>query len=296
MFRRLEFPCAPLLPAPPLRCLADDGDAEDGSELVLVWRDEFDYEGPPDPHKWEAQTDCNNWIHDRGHNEVRVLLLWRAMHVSARTGPFGAMKLTPPFSHLPLPPSRPQVQWYSDSPSNSWVSGGLLRITAERHEGGGVPFTSARIRTKGKGDWVYGRFEVCAKVPPFRRGVWPAIWMMPTDSKYGRWPASGEIDILECVGHKRATMHASVHTTAANHRAGKLTSGHWQCDDADGEFHVYAPSGARLPTPSGRRARVHVREPRSKPPRARGEAAARAEGEGEGEAAARDGGGGSRGR
>ena len=85
-----------------------------------------------------------------------------------------------------------------------------------------------------------GRFEVCAKVPPFRRGVWPAIWMMPTDSKYGRWPASGEIDILECVGHKRATMHASVHTTAANHRAGKLTSGHWQCDDADGEFHVYA--------------------------------------------------------
>ena len=38
-----------------------------------------------------------------------------------------------------------------------------------------MPFTSARIRTKGKGDWVYGRFEVCAKVPPFRRGVWPAI-------------------------------------------------------------------------------------------------------------------------
>ena len=64
--------------------------------------------------------------------------------------------------------------------------------------------------------------------------------MMPTDSRYGRWPASGEIDLLECVGHKPDTMHASVHTAAGNHRTGVLTSTSWQCDDAAERFHVYA--------------------------------------------------------
>ena len=70
--------------------------------------------------------------------------------------------------------------------------------------------------------------------------MWPAIWMMPTDSKYGRWPASGEIDVLECVGHKPGVMHVSVHTAANNHRGGQLMSACWRCDDADREFHVYA--------------------------------------------------------
>lgn len=62
------------------------------------------------------------------------------------------------------------------------------------------PVRSARINTKGKVGVKYGRVEVVAKLP---KGdwLWPAIWMMPTDSAYGEWPRSGEMDIMESRGN-----------------------------------------------------------------------------------------------
>lgn len=62
------------------------------------------------------------------------------------------------------------------------------------------PVRSARINTKGKMGIKYGRVEVVAKLP---KGdwLWPAIWMMPTDSAYGEWPKSGEMDIMESRGN-----------------------------------------------------------------------------------------------
>lgn len=62
------------------------------------------------------------------------------------------------------------------------------------------PVRSARINTRGKVGIKYGRVEVTAKLP---KGdwLWPAIWMMPTDSVYGDWPRSGEIDIVEARGN-----------------------------------------------------------------------------------------------
>ena len=71
-------------------------------------------------------------------------------------------------------------------------------------------YTSARIRTYEKGDWTFGRFEIRAKLPE-GQGVWPAIWMLPTDQVYGGWPKSGEIDIVEMVGHEPNTIHGTVH-------------------------------------------------------------------------------------
>ena len=56
-------------------------------------------------------------------------------------------------------------------------------------------YTSTRLVTKGKKDFLYGRIEVKAKLPE-GKGTWPAIWLMPTDSVYGDWPKSGEIDIM----------------------------------------------------------------------------------------------------
>ncbi|PVH99984.1 glycoside hydrolase family 16 protein [Periconia macrospinosa] len=78
------------------------------------------------------------------------------------------------------------------------------------------PVRSARLSTKGKKSIRYGRVEVVAKMP---RGdwLWPAIWMMPEESKYGPWPASGEIDIAELRGNSyqyplgRDAMTSTIH-------------------------------------------------------------------------------------
>ena len=56
----------------------------------------------------------------------------------------------------------------------------------------------------------YGWFEVRARVPA-GRGLWPAIWMSPNDRVYGRWPASGEIDLMEVRGDRPRTARVNVH-------------------------------------------------------------------------------------
>ena len=89
-----------------------------------------------------------------------------------------------------------EQQAYTDSPKNSYVKNGSLVIAARKESYHGKHFTSARMRTKGKQDFLYGRFEASIKLP-FGHGMWPAFWMMGTDDHYGTWAASGEIDILE---------------------------------------------------------------------------------------------------
>src|SRR5439155_4405990 len=91
-----------------------------------------------------------------------------------------------------------ELQYYVTN--NVRVKDGLLFIEArkERYSGpeGTREYTSSRIRTRFKGDWKYGRFDIRARLPK-GRGMWPAIWMLPTDNVYGGWPNSGEIDIME---------------------------------------------------------------------------------------------------
>lgn len=101
-----------------------------------------------------------------------------------------------------------ELQWYQGD--NVEVAEGLLTITARVEQAGGRNFTSARIRTLDKGDWTYGRFEIRARLPR-GQGMWPAIWMLPSDNAYGTWAASGEIDIMELVGHQPATVHGTLH-------------------------------------------------------------------------------------
>ncbi|MBC3765418.1 glycoside hydrolase family 16 protein [Neptunicella marina] len=115
-----------------------------------------------------------------------------------------------------------EQQCYTDRPVNSWVDNGLLTIKAQRETFTGpaevegdmsntatLPYTSARLRTKYKGDWTYGRFEIRAKLP-YGQGTWPAIWMLPTDYVYGGWASSGEIDIMEAVNLKANSDEAGV--------------------------------------------------------------------------------------
>lgn len=90
-------------------------------------------------------------------------------------------------------------QCYTDSSDNAYVSDGTLKIVAlPADEDAEQPFTSARLNSKNKADFKYGRIEVRARMPE-GQGSWPAVWMMPTDSVYGGWPRSGEIDIVEAV-------------------------------------------------------------------------------------------------
>ncbi|MBA3941386.1 MAG: glucan endo-1,3-beta-D-glucosidase [Sphingopyxis sp.] len=139
----------------------------------LVWSDEFDG-GSIDRSKWDFDVDC--W--GGGNNER---------------------------------------QCYTDKRTNAEVRDGRLFITArkERATGPAFPlsqrgepgkanaratkdFTSARLVTRGKAAWTYGRIEIRAKLPQ-GQGTWPAIWMLPEQNDYGTWAASGEIDILEAV-------------------------------------------------------------------------------------------------
>lgn len=101
-----------------------------------------------------------------------------------------------------------ELQWYQAD--NAAVAGGHLTITARRESAGGRDFTSARLRTIDKGDWTYGRVDVRARLP-IGQGLWPAVWMLPTDEVYGTWAASGEIDIVELVGNEPNRVHGTLH-------------------------------------------------------------------------------------
>ena len=74
---------------------------------------------------------------------------------------------------------------------------------------------SARMTTKNKGDWLYGKIKARIKVPS-AGGTWPAFWMMPTNSVYGGWPHSGEMDIMEHYGCNDGEVSATVHNTMYN--------------------------------------------------------------------------------
>ncbi len=101
-----------------------------------------------------------------------------------------------------------ELQYYRAE--NATVGGGLLTITARQQNFGGAQYTSARLRTRGLGEWKYGRFEMRAKMP-IGRGLWPAFWMLPTDSAYGVWAASGEIDVMEYVGQDPSRVLGTIH-------------------------------------------------------------------------------------
>ncbi|MDF2951820.1 MAG: laminarinase, glycosyl hydrolase family 16 er [Anaerocolumna sp.] len=130
-----------------------------------------------------------------------------------------------------------ELQYYTNG-DNATVENGNLVIEARKEEQEGKEYTSSRLVTKGKGDWLYGKIEVRAKLPS-GVGTWPAIWMLPTDWVYGSWPASGEIDIMEHVGYRQNTIHASIHTKSYYHTIGTQKTATKYIETASEDFHVY---------------------------------------------------------
>ncbi len=107
-----------------------------------------------------------------------------------------------------------ELQMYTDRKENVRVENGRLILEARRDNpeiaGTLRDFSSGRVRTKHRGDWKYGRFEIRAKLPQ-GQGIWPAIWMLPTEEKYGSWASSGEIDIMEVRGQKPNETLGTLH-------------------------------------------------------------------------------------
>jgi beta-glucanase (GH16 family) len=170
-------------------------------ESHLVWSDEFAQNGAPDSTKWsyDLGDGCPD-VCGWGNNEL---------------------------------------EYYTNDPANVKIEDGHLIIQANQDSTGGKPYSSSRLVSRYKGDWVYGRIEVRAKLPG-GTGTWPAIWLMPTDSKYGNWPNSGEIDMMEQVGFDPETIHGTLHSQLYNSLKGTQKTGQVTVPDCVDQFHVYA--------------------------------------------------------
>merc|ERR1712151_370114 len=132
-----------------------------------------------------------------------------------------------------------EKQWYTgDRRDNLYIEDGVLKIVGKREDFEYKGYTSGKITSRRKGDWGPGhRLEIRAKLPN-GVGTWPAIWMMPTESNYGGWPKSGEIDIMECIGKSRGKVFGTIHTEAYNHMRGTQKGKSFYTDFS--EWHTYA--------------------------------------------------------
>lgn len=166
---------------------------------TLIYRDEFDYEGQPDPAKWTIDPRSKGWINS-------------------------------------------EEQVYTDSShNNARVRNGNLVITGKKDYPTGdpaAPYSSARVISLGKMEFLYGKAEMRAKLPR-ARGSWPAFWLMPTTNAYGNWPKSGEVDILEHVGNTFGKAMCAVHTENKNWTNGGNLGGNQMLTDLDTVYHVY---------------------------------------------------------
>ena len=137
-----------------------------------------------------------------------------------------------------------EMQYYTvERTENAELRDGTLVITARNDkaviDGKEQAITSASLYSRDKGDWLYGRIEARAKVPSCL-GSWPAIWMMPSKPKYGGWPKSGEIDILEHVGYDQDRVHFNLHTEKYNHSKGTGRGTSIAYKNPQDDFHIYA--------------------------------------------------------
>ncbi|MFN8349287.1 MAG: glycoside hydrolase family 16 protein [Spirosomataceae bacterium] len=134
-----------------------------------------------------------------------------------------------------------ELEYYTkENLKNARVENGKLIIEAVKESFNGNNYTSARLITKKKGDWLYGKLVIRAKIPQ-GTGTWPAIWMLATEQTYGTayWPDNGEIDIMEHVGFDPNNIHGNIHTKAYNHSIGTNKGNNVIVPTAISGFHDY---------------------------------------------------------
>lgn len=133
-----------------------------------------------------------------------------------------------------------ELQYYTRAnPENISINDGILSITAIKKEMDGHPITSARLVSRGKKHWLYGRFEITAKLPK-GKGTWPAVWTLGIDEESTGWPHMGEIDIIEHVGRDQDTLHFSLHTGKYSHKTRTQITHVVKKEGVSETFHDYA--------------------------------------------------------
>lgn len=132
-----------------------------------------------------------------------------------------------------------ELQYYTRGDTdNVKIKDGKLIISAIKKEMENHPITSARLVSRGKHHWLYGRFEFRAKLPA-GKGTWPAIWTLGIDEDGLRWPHIGEIDIMEHVGRDLDTIHFSLHTGKYNHPKRTQITHTTEIEGVTEQFHDY---------------------------------------------------------
>lgn len=179
---------------------------DDKQEVVtlknLVWEDNFNVDGAPDPAVWG---------YDIGNGAAQGIPGW----------------------------GNNEQQFYTDRPENVVVENGMLKITALKENFQGSAFTSARILTKGKYQRKFGRFEARMKLP-WGQGIWPAFWLLGDDANGTQvWPQIGEIDIMEYRGQEPTVVHGTVH--GPGYSGGNAITKSYDLinDRFDTDFHIF---------------------------------------------------------
>ncbi len=130
-----------------------------------------------------------------------------------------------------------ELEYYTNRLSNAEVVNGVLKITVKKENFSGSSYTSARLLTKDKFFFKYGKVEARAKLPA-GGGTWPAIWMLGTDINTVSWPACGEIDIMEHLGNDLNKIYGTLHYPG---RSGGNANGSTKIiANATTEFHIYS--------------------------------------------------------
>jgi beta-glucanase (GH16 family) len=129
-------------------------------------------------------------------------------------------------------------QYYTDRVENANVSNGTLKIIARQEAYSGSNYTSARMVTKGKYAFTYGKVSARIKLP-LGQGIWPAFWTLPENNYYGGWPFSGEMDIMELIGHQPARVYGTLH--ASNNGSHTYSGDHYDLNAGtfNDDFHEF---------------------------------------------------------
>lgn len=185
--------------------ILDDTISWDSREWELVWADEFDAESntPIDEASWTCEVGGWGW----GNNEH---------------------------------------QFYTTSLDNVAHDGeGNLAIHAiqENYEDGecwygACEYTSARCITLDKVEFTYGRVEARIRLP-YGQGIWPAFWMLGANFPDVGWPASGEIDIMEFLGHELETVHGTIHGPGYSGASG-IGNSYSIAENFSDDYHIFA--------------------------------------------------------
>ena len=193
-----------------VQLLGSQGPVPSTTSAPLVWSDEFNGAAgsPPDPSIW------NHEVGDGSSN--------------GNTG-WG--------NH--------ELEYYTDSTDNAAMDGqGNLNIVVRKAPSdlscyyGPCQYTSARLTTQNKKQFIYGRIEARIRIPE-GAGMWPAFWGLGTNIGTVGWPTSGEIDIMENVGRQPGLLYATIHGPGYSGASG--FGGTYQASgDLGNDFHVYA--------------------------------------------------------